>query len=432
MATFDMNYYKKIPKIRYILGFILLFFYSISPGISKVFNSGFFYSLGLLFAILFVVLAPRDLLLNKSLQLNGSFAKNIFISLIIVFLLSNLIGIIFGEYSYRASIIGIGTFFVPFCLGYVLSGRNAYFVFKLIAMVGLVNCLIAFVIYPPIQSIFPAIINDYSIAILEGNAAFRLSSVSGSLAFGTLTLISLVSWMHLYDLKKTVYLSVTELRYHWIFLGIIVLSALLSLQRSAWLGVSIYFLLRYIHKFPIRIILALFVTSVSLGLFPSLLTSIGFENSDIFHELLVERFKSMFFSEGDSAVGERAGQWLYVIDNLFSYPLGVGFGQAGQATRIADIESDLNAIVDGDYFRILSEFGLLSLPLVFLIILGPLRIFFIRIKSNSSKFFSKSISLLLFLISIQLIGTNVTEMYFVNTCFWFVFFCVYRLRSDQI
>ena len=116
------------------------------------------------------------------------------------------------------------------------------------------------------------------------------------------------------------------------------------------------------------------------------------------------------------------------FQNVINYPLGTGVGQVGQVARVGGW-SVFKACADGDYPRIFSETGIPGgLFYVFLFITAGL--LYIR-----SKFDNKAVKTGFFVflgVSAQMIGSNVTEFYFVNFLYWmFIGYMFSDIRTEN-
>lgn len=427
-----LNFKAKNNKIlgkRSTLSIIYLLLYSLSPGFAKIYNSEIFFIAGFCFALLFIFTSPKYTKTQCGIQQNSSHASLIFYYALIVFFISLVSGVLSNALILDAAFLGVGLFFIPFILGFLLSRCDAFFVMHSFAIVGVINCAIAFLIYPPIQLVLPSFLNEISAIVTDGSAAFRMTSVSGSLAFGSLSLVTFISFYYFYN-SGNKFADLTVFYYfRWLIISFLFLAVLLSLQRSAWIGVFLFILLFFAGRKLIKFAILLLLVFALVYFLPNIKSWIPIENFDVFLEIFFDRMMSLFFSTETSMFAERSGQWSYLLKKISSYPLGIGFGQVGQATRIVNNDIHVEAILDGDYFRLLSEFGILSIPLVILILTAPLRIFYIRYKNGQHIYFYKMLSIIMLVLSLQLIGTNVTEMYFVNTIFWFIFFTHYRFSG---
>ena len=123
------------------------------------------------------------------------------------------------------------------------------------------------------------------------------------------------------------------------------------------------------------------------------------------------------FTSIGEASSERDGQWISGIENFISYPLGTGVGQVGHvAVRYEEATSVYKGVPDGDYFRLLSEYGFVG-GLFYLFIILSVFLSFIYIKRIDKIFIVTLIAGNL----IQMIGSNISEFYFTNFIYWIIF-----------
>lgn len=107
------------------------------------------------------------------------------------------------------------------------------------------------------------------------------------------------------------------------------------------------------------------------------------------------------------------------MENFVQNPLGVGVGQVGQvASRYTSDENFYNIVPDGDYFRILSEYGIPSIFLYGYIIASLVIVLVFRREDDK-----KNIALIAIISGflIQMIGSNISEFYFTNFLYWVLF-----------
>ncbi|MDI3501207.1 MAG: hypothetical protein PWP22_978 [Thermoanaerobacter sp.] len=129
-------------------------------------------------------------------------------------------------------------------------------------------------------------------------------------------------------------------------------------------------------------------------------------------DFLLERFVSLIKGE---AIEERSSLWRNGLNNFLSIPSGTGLGTVGQVRRILNLENDYLPVLDGDYFRILSETGIILIPFyirffIYLVLRG-----FYLYKMSINRL---TVYLSLLGLSINMIGSNTTEFYFVNFIYW--------------
>jgi O-antigen ligase len=253
-----------------------------------------------------------------------------------------------------------------------------------------------------------------------------MSSVSGSLGFSPLMLIGF-NVLLVYNFNPQSEYIKSNLLYLIIFL----ICLILSLQRSAWLGAIISVLLVLIRQilklkfnfFKIFLILLplIFFFSVTILLL----------NSDLLDVPQID-----FFSERKEsftgAADERSEMWASGFRNFINFPLGVGLGQIGLVPTFIDSKNYYSGVTDGDYIKILSETGFISI-LFFAFLFLSLFYTLLNIHKISNRLFALLLIIVGF--SIQMIGTNISELYFVNYTYWLFlgsFFHSFRLSYAQI
>lgn len=275
--------------------------------------------------------------------------------------------------------------------GFFFSRFISFFDFvRIVMIVSFFHGVVGVLQYPLFGfSIFPS---SFSEILLDGVMAGRMSSVSGSLGFGCMLTTAAICAFYF---KKRVLFS--------FFLVCIVF----SLQRSAWLATvtAILLCIAYeMHKKGVHSIFKYF--GITIFIVIVLIFFVGCFSSDL--NLLIDKFNSI-----GSAIEERDGLWLAGIENFKSFPLGTGVGQVGQVARFES--SSFLSVPDGDYFRILSEFGIVA---VFFYLLIFISILFLVIRHS---FLSREELCILSIVigfSIQMIGSNITEFYYNNFIYW--------------
>jgi hypothetical protein len=370
---------------------ICFLFYSLAPGFSKLYTAPEFFLVGLT--------APALLLpdINSTIQ---RAIKNKYYALLIILILlmpiTSLYLYLAGELNGGTFLIGFFTFYTPlFIIG------------------------IAFLIYPlsPIYS--SPLINELSMVFLDGAAALRLASISGSLAFSGVAIVGLSFCC--FDPRPVALLSKRNFLKLLIF-NIFLVSAFLSLQRSIWVAIFIVLCAKFFlgrQSLSNKICNFIFTSVITLSIFLSILWS----HEDLY-QLSGDRFFSFIRTGGLDAVSERNEQWALAIENFLQRPyFGWGIGQIGQSARNYQNESGMGYLTpDGDYFRIISEFGVSGIILILFIaktFLHSLKNLFL---TNEEMCILKKYSLAYICLSFQMIGSNVTEFYFINTVYWALFF----------
>ena len=393
-----------------------LILYSLSPGFSKIFDNQIWFLIGLLFFLAYIYYWNNS---NKYINY-VNFIIYIFIGYAI---LISLALVLLGLNSVESFFLGMATFLTPIIIVSIVAADRLSNFFHDLLYVCVVNAFIALLIYPLWSDYFP-FISELAAPLLNGTAAYRLSSVSGSLAMSPLMIIG-------YGVAMRYYMGDVRLfsKEGFIFLllsAIFFCSAMLTLQRSAWVSLAIISTACFIfgsHKKSIIFVSVLVFIALFLGLSLSMINIFPGDFSD----LLSERLGSIGVGN-NSAVSERMDQWRNVIINLENRPLGYGLGQVGQSVRFLDSSSSVLPIYDGDYFRIISEYSFFGFMLVCLIIATPFRYLYISKKKDDiyQKLYYKISASIALAVGFQCIGTNITELYFVNSVFWVLMITPWR------
>ena len=378
---------KNISNKRQLIIFILLLLYSLLPGIYKVLGNNqliMLFSIPIVLVLLFF--ARRE---YKVIKLDIVFI--IFFSYVI---LQSILWFFSPWVNRMGILMGIYLNIFPM-LGFFISRSMDLNVFKdIILYVVLVHCIIGIVLYP-----FFGIVNANSPivkALTEGVAYGRMSSVAGSLIYGNLMLIGFI--ISFFTKRK--------------YLPLILFCLIFNDQRSEWLAakfsilIYLLFLLKssrvktfitYIMSFLLAAIMIIFLIS----------NYIDFDT-----DFMLARFTSI-----GEASSERDGQWVSGIENFISYPLGTGVGQVGHvAVRYEEATSVYKGVPDGDYFRLLSEYGFIG-GLFYLFIILSVFISFIYMKRVDKIFIVTLIAGNL----IQMIGSNISEFYWIIFGYYFSF-----------
>ena len=382
--------------------FISLFLYSFAPAGAKLLENQNIFILGYLFAVVFIFFSAK-----------GKF--NLYLSPIRIF---GVIFICYGLFlsgvlslkdlvSEESIYVGIAMFLIPLGLSLLSGPATLESLLYLLPWVGFLHGVVAIALYPllPISSW----LGDLILPLQDGVMAFRLSSVSGSLAFSSLMAVSYVIALlgsstkgkrgYIFSLMAAFFLACT----------------FLSLQRSMWIAVTLFTLYAFFHGYLpwILVLKATLIMGIALLI---LNLNMGYL-FDVFLELIKEKIFSINNSLDDSAIGERLNQWFGLINNIYEFPLGSGIGQIGQASRDHIFMNSLIGIPDGDFFRIISEYGPVGFCLVAIIIARLIDSIHMLFKRTTLRGNAALYSVFCVLV-IQAIGSNMTELYFIN----FIFF----------
>lgn len=281
-------------------------------------------------------------------------------------------------------------------LGYLYSRQLSFddlcdILIKIIS----IHCVIAILLYPPFGIVSQS--SPFVEPIMEGVAFGRMASVSGSLGFGNLIMTG------------TLIAIFKERRY----LPLIIFCWLFSGQRSAWLGgvfgilIMLYYNLKNGKLFATLKYIFLFVVFAS-ALYVIVSSVLKIDLDFIFGRM----------AEFGDATSERDEQWVNGWNNFKDIPIGGGPGQVGQVASRYDGGGmlDLKVVPDGDYFRVLSEYGIGGL----FFYLGVLFSFLI---SLMLKVHNVNYRLVIAIVGgniLQMIGSNITEFYFTNLIYWMI------------
>ncbi|WP_044365144.1 O-antigen ligase family protein [Vibrio fluvialis] len=383
----------------------LLLLYSLLPGLSKIFDSSIFFALNLLIILILFYRGSYDKLNINRLAFSAVFLMLLIFQIFVSFI-SN------SNFMFESFYSSFYIWIIPILGIYLADIYDKDELCKAMVKVSIVHSLIGFVIYGFFP--LPSFLQFYANKLLEGVAYFRMSSVAGSLIFSSI--VSCGFNCHIYLMHEKVKSS--NINYlDWITLVLLFLAVLLSLQRSAWIAILPALLLFTLSNKKVFI----FISIISVPIF-TLISWFVF-NNDFYYTRLMTLFSSDY-----NPVDERFGIWLNGIEQFSNNIFGLGIGQSGQFAYKAGV-SIKHYITDGDYIKIVSEGGLIFLFFYLLISLNVIRVFFKKIKYDLL-----GSSFLLFIVTgfyLQMIGSNISEYYFVNFVFW-VFIGVFCHNDRKI
>lgn len=274
---------------------------------------------------------------------------------------------------------------------------------KLVSSVALFHLLLGILLYPPFQlNIIP---QEISTILTEGLPFGRMASVSGSLGFGTLMMIS----------------GICAYYYNKLLYPFLILGVLFSAQRSAWLAsFYLFLLLGFVELKEGKII-------KTLKLSFSFLFVILFVMSIVSYFKIDMSFISSRFDSIESAGSDRHEQWMCGLFNFGTIPIGTGVGQVGQVAGRYE-QSIYEIVVDGDYFRSLSEYGFAAIMFYIISIL----VYIYSLLKNRLNHEGLCVFTILGGILIQMIGSNVSEFYFNNFLVWCVWGYFYQYLNNNL
>lgn len=368
-----------------IIDFLLLLVYSLLPGFAKVFDQQAFFLLNIPIIFFLLIRYKDKIRINK--------IDTVFFIFFIYVIINSIISFFSPHVNRTGLYMGVFMYFIPF-VGFFYSKAVEFDDFnKIILRIIFVHCIIGILIYPAFG--FGDYIGDVYIKLNDGVAFGRMSSVSGSLGLGNMMLVGFIIAYHKTNISR-------------IYLIVITVCLILTLQRSAWLGAVCAVIISTIVNFKSIGVKKIVLSSVIFVLTIFLLTYISV-NEDF--DILFSRFSEF----GSEAASERAVMWIGGIDNLFLFPHGAGIGQAGQISARYEYNPLLYVVPDGDFVRIVSETGIIGLLFYFFIL-----IFLIysltTLKMNQRR--KIIVVSLIFGYSIQMLGSNITEFYFTNFVYW--------------
>jgi len=230
----------------------------------------------------------------------------------------------------------------------------------------------------------------------------RLTSTVGSVIIGSISCFSTVfAFLHVSMNKKA--------RSNIVFIILSVFGALLSMQRSAFIAVTVNTILclrelgkqGYFKKWQIYgLVSGFFVLIIIL-----------FVQNEVLLNTLIKRLISF-----NSAISERSSAWTYAWGNSFFETIfGRGYGVGGHRAIGHGI-----TINDGNYFKMIYEMGILGFALFFIIVFSS--IIKGRISCKEGRFYLIALYGVLF----QAIGSNVLTFQMISPLFWY---CIGRIEK---
>lgn len=224
----------------------------------------------------------------------------------------------------------------------------------------------------------------------------RLTSIfANATSVGTISAVSIPLIFMFYNKYKFNFIYFLGL------LSLFLLGAFLSMQRSAWVASVFALIISYIifmlykeKKFKTNVKLLIFVVIVVIIMYV-----IPLEQGNVM-SFALERFYSIFNTD----VTKR---WIYGISVFEQYPFGIGIGRAGHKA----IQFGFRGIPDGNYFRIISELGILGILTFLLLSMESLINSF---KYNPYLFVAICIYL------IQAVASNIIDFAYTGSIFWFI------------
>lgn len=390
---------------------LLLLLYSLSPGIAKLSGIDAMFGVGLLLLALYFALL-------KPVGDRGPVSQIGIRAMLLVFVgyalaLGSLLWLVGMAHEWTL-VVGLISFVVPLAFAAVAGPGRCARLLDDLPLVAAFHAIVALAIYPPLRADI-AWLNSAADALLEGTLAFRLATVSGSLALSSVMVVAfaLTLRQHLSSAPGSAVSRLT-----WCGASLFLLCTLLSLQRAAWVALLLIVVVAVItapsgRRRSLGVMLAITFAPLLV-----VLSTVDLPEGAL--DVVLERLDTVLGQGEVGAVAERSDQWGHVAHNFVNLPIGYGPGQLGQAARDVRPREGGLPIFDGDYFRIVSEYGVAGVALVVLILASlaaALRKLYRALQRRDARGDSLLSAAALGLM-LQGIGTNVTELYFANTLFW--------------
>jgi hypothetical protein len=391
-----MDYLTKKQIFNY--DFILLLLYSLLQGIYKILGNH-------LFSLLAVPIIMYFFFKRRNTVLKIYRIDTFFILFIFYIFAQSLLYFIIPTNGINRIAILMGWFLqiIPMA-GFFISRKLNFEKFCIqIIYVVIIHSLIGILLYQPFNFVNQSL--PVVSKLKDGFGFIRMTSVAGSIGFGNLLVLGFILAFY----------------YKKIYLPLFTFCVFFSMQRSAWLSVVIVFLVNLLMIIKTGHYKKISINIIVYGVF--ILCLIFFVqiaiNSSIGNYILL-RLDSF-----DSASSERMGQWQRGIQNFSANPIGVGVGQAGQiAANIVDTSSP--PVADGDFLRILSEYGISGVLLILTIMIFSLFLFIFKKLSNAEM----CVLTIIICSAFQMTGSNITECFFNNFILWiFIGKMIYIFRS---
>jgi len=224
----------------------------------------------------------------------------------------------------------------------------------------------------------------------------RLTSIfANATSAGTVSAVSIPLIFMFYNKYKFNFIYFLGL------LSLFLLGVFLSMQRSAWVASVFALIISYIifmlyqeKKIKTNVKLLFFVVIVVIIIF-----LIPLKQGNVM-SFALERFYSIFNTDVTN-------RWRYGIRIFEQYPFGIGVGRASHTA----IQFGFKGVADGNYFRILSELGILGI-LSFLLLSTESLI-------NSFKY-NPYLFAAICVYLIQAVASNIIDFAYTGSIFWFI------------
>lgn len=386
-----------IKSLDLSLDFLLLLIYSLLPGIYKIAGSQIL-MLGCIPIIMILLYKHRKDLVLAKFDIAFIFFIIYLVGLLLVQQINsntNKIGLYMGFFL---DIIPMSGFFYSKSISFETFVKN-------LLTISTIHCIFAIFLYPPFN--LNSIYGNLAPTLLEGVAFGRMSSVSGSLGFGSLMMMAFIC----------------ALNYNKKLIPLFLIGIIFSAQRSSWIAstwgvVVILIALFKQYKWKYLSKYLLIFTSIMTIVFFILVYVVELDLS-----FIIERFNDL-----GNATNERESQWINGFHNFQNSPIGTGMGQVGQVAARYE-EGNYFSIPDGDYFRVISEYGIGGIFIYSLIL------FFVFILLWKLKLYSVNDLCIISIcggLLIQMIGSNVSEFYFNNFIYWALIGYLFSIANKNI
>ncbi len=288
---------------------------------------------------------------------------------------------------------------VFFILGISSLEQRSIFILTNIIKANILVCLVGLILYLWMPEFYiNYLYNIQPNFNLEYYSLYpRLSSFMGSTAVGTVCAVSIPIVFFLFQKKKF------KLGISVAFICVFIVTGFLSFQRSAWVAIIFGLFLSIIYLRRTR----LNVNSPNSNKFIMLILFVGFvllvySIKTLPDEWVVTRFESI-----TEAASERSSQWQRGLTIVGEKPFGAGIG----STTHRAIILGYRGIPDGNYFRMLSDYGILGFSIFILLVVYSL--------INSFRV-NRYIFICLLVILFQAIGSNIIDFAYTGSIFWFL------------
>ena len=198
----------------------------------------------------------------------------------------------------------------------------------------------------------------------------------------------------------------------FIYPAFFLVGCIMSMQRGAWLSISmgLFLLFLWKHKMIFSYLRKVNKNAFFIILFLLLMSSIIMLNFN--NEVAGNFFQELGnrFGRISTAISERTSQWenvKYALD--YSILFGKGLGTLSHKAVNVGLEG---TIPDGNYFRIIGENGILGASAFFLLLAVAL------LASYFTK--EKGLSIAICIYVFQAIGNNVFDLYYASFIFWYI------------